>query len=96
VDEVDGRYFVIQSDDPDDNGVTWTVSTMQVSTVAELMDEQQQQQPPCPTSTAAALLKNTFINSTASPGATTTEKSSKDYELFMSCLERELALERQH
>ena len=95
MDELDGRLFVIQSDDSNDHGVTWTVSNTHVSTVSDFISEQQQQ---CPTQQASSPLytnpKMMKASSLQPPmGVTTQNKSSKDYELFMSCLERELALE---
>jgi hypothetical protein len=93
VDELDGRLFVIQSDDSNDHGVTWTVSNTHVSTVSDFISEQQQHSP---TQASSPLYRNPkMIKASSQPpmGVTTQNKSSKDYDLFMSCLERELALE---
>jgi hypothetical protein len=88
VDEIDGRYFVVQSDDPDDieNGVKWTVNNTYVTTVAEFMADQQQQgqKMQLPTPTLLQTFPSEKVKSPAKP--------SKDVELFLSCLETELAI----
>jgi hypothetical protein len=90
IDEVGGRCFVIQSDDPNDikKGVTWTVSNMYVSTVAEfLIDQQEPEQIP----NAAASLPPRGDLSTA--GYATPTNQQKHYDLFLSCLRTELAID---
>ncbi len=91
IDEAGGRCFVIQSDEPNDikNGVTWTVSNTYVSTVAEFLTDQQQQQQE-QMSVAATSLPNAPREdlSIATPA-----KQQKHYELFLSCLKTELAMD---
>ena len=90
IDEVGGRCFVIQSDDPNDikNGVTWTVSNTHVSTVAEfLTDQQEPEQIP----NAAASLPARGDLSIA--GRATPANQQKHYDLFLSCLRTELAMD---
>ena len=81
VDEIDGRYFVIKSDDPDDieNGVTWTVSSTYVSTVPEFITDHQLQTMPLPLKFPSETVKSR------------TKQHSKEIELYLSCLETELA-----
>ena len=92
IDEVGGRCFVIQSDDPNDikNGVTWTVSNTHVSTVAEfLTDQQEPEQIP----NGAASLPNAPRGDLSIAGRTAPANQQKHYDLFLSCLRTELAMD---
>ena len=93
IDEIDGRYFLIQSDDPEDvkNGVSWTVNNMHVSTVAEFMAEQQQVRQQQHQRLQTPALPVGFRPENESRKVTSSMKQSKDVKLFLSCLETELA-----
>jgi hypothetical protein len=79
VDEINGQYSVIQSDDPDatNKTTTWTVSNMLISTVSEFLEEHQ-----VPIPRLETVRKETL---------TAVEPKLSERELFLSCLRKEIA-----